>query len=88
MTDEPRFLARSLGYVNSPIAGLHHEPEALTEADQADITERVHQTTEDTRREELESMLTVARGEVDHLAALTRHAEKQVRRLEQQFRRA
>jgi len=40
--EQPRFLGRTLGYIDHPGRGLHDEPEALTRREQEEQTARAH----------------------------------------------
>lgn len=82
-----RLLARrsELGYVESPTMALPHEPEAISQDDQAELTRAAHEHTQDRRRTELQRALQQARRLADYHAAQLRHSEREARRLERRL---
>lgn len=82
-----RLLARrsELGYTTNPTLALTHEPEAITETQQDEITRNAHEHVHDRRRAELQRALEHTRRLADYHAAQLRHSEREARRLERRL---
>lgn len=84
-TDRGRYLARGLGYTNSAVAGMHHEPEPLSEADQADVTRAAAERVQDARRHEWRLALERTERSRAHHESQMRHCERQLARLQRKL---
>lgn len=88
MTDTPRFLARTVGYVGSPHASLHGAGEALSEDDQRLLTQQAHQSAADDRLAGLRLQLERAEKARLYHEGLMRHAEREKARIGRRLSRA
>lgn len=89
--DEVRLLARQSerGYVEHSARAMdYREPEAVSEDAQREISAVSRVKAAGARRDEIEALLKEARGELEHLQAVTRGAERKVARMETRLRRA
>jgi pyruvate/2-oxoglutarate dehydrogenase complex dihydrolipoamide acyltransferase (E2) component len=80
-TDRGRYLARGLGYTNSAVAGMRHEPEALGESDLADLARASHERAASGRRETLTAQAARISKSLEHHAAQVQYCERELRRL-------
>jgi hypothetical protein len=72
-----RFLGKQVGYVDAAAAGLRHEPQAVTAAEQRAMTEKARRGEERQRREVWRDARTQIVAGVDRFAAV---ADTQLRR--------
>jgi hypothetical protein len=87
--DQARHLGRVAGYVDHPVRGLHDEPQALTAAEQDQVTRQAAQSARDRDRAEWAQARDRLEREVDWLFSrrFERDISTQVRALERQIAR-
>jgi hypothetical protein len=84
VADAPRYLARRSqdGYTTSPVMALKGEPEAVSEDEQALLTESARKRVLDDRIRRRQATSEEIRRELDHVEARARYLQRELRRLQ------
>lgn len=79
--DRPRFLGKVVGYVEHAGAGMRAEPEAVSETEQAMLTERSAKQALDARIKRREATADELRREQQWLESRLRYIGRELKRL-------